>query len=172
MALSHPRANIRRVSQTQFPAPESEPRQLRQRHLIGMPHWLIRGLWEMVKARMAFTSIRPTDIDRLNRDAQNGARRTRKAGVHPEAVERISFILGLLGRTLPWRSDCLVQALAGQSWLARLGIAGAIRIGAQHPAPDDFAAHAWLVVGEEVVTGGNVEGYALLIGGDRLSGDR
>jgi hypothetical protein len=75
-------------------------------------------------------------------------------------VERVAYTLPVMGLRTPWRSDCLVQALAGRHWLARAGIAADIRLGVRTEA--DFGAHAWLKVGERVVTGGDVSTYAEL----------
>jgi len=79
-------------------------------------------------------------------------------------VERVAFAIPRAGYRLPWRADCLVQALAAQRWLRRHGIATQLVIGARKPAPAAFAAHAWLKVGERVVTGGDISGYIPLIG--------
>lgn len=152
------------MNQTQIPDAGPEERRLRQRHMLAMPHWLMRGVWEMGRARLALTRIRASDIRGLNCAARSLALANESSVTHSEVLARIAFILALLGRKLPWRSDCLVQALAGQRWLASLGIAGVIRIGAQTPGPGAFAAHAWLVVGEKIITGGNVDDYSVLIG--------
>lgn len=67
-------------------------------------------------------------------------------------IDRIAYVLPRVGRRVPWRSDCLVQALAARRWLARHAIPSAIRIGGRTRA-DRFDAHAWLVAGGMIVTG-------------------
>lgn len=118
----------------------------------------------MLWARLMLDRVKPGDIQRLNHEAQIEAGRLGNGQVHPEAIARIGFIIALLGRRLPWRSDCLVQALAAQSWLADLGVASEIRVGVEVPQQGGFAAHAWLVSGGQIITGGNVEPYAVMIG--------
>ena len=81
-----------------------------------------------------------------------------------ELVERVAFAIPRAGRRLPWRADCLVQALAAQRWLERQGIYTQLIVGVPKPIPSDFEAHAWLKVGGRVVTGGDISGYVPLIG--------
>lgn len=74
-------------------------------------------------------------------------------------VRRVAFAIPRVAARLPWRADCLVQALAAQRWLARRGIASALSIGVSNNAAEGFLAHAWLKVGDELVTGGDITRY-------------
>jgi hypothetical protein len=60
---------------------------------------------------------------------------------------------------VPWKGTCLVQALAAQRWLARLGISSEIVLGARKTGGSGLDAHAWLVAGGRTIVGGDVEGY-------------
>jgi hypothetical protein len=83
-------------------------------------------------------------------------------------VERVAYAIPRVGARVPWRSDCLVQALAARHWLAREGVASNLTIGVRNEG--GFAAHAWLKVGDEVVTGGPIADFAPLFGpGDARS---
>ena len=75
-------------------------------------------------------------------------------------VGRVTYLLPRIARRMPWRSDCLIQALAAQRWLARSGIASSIRIGTRTSPAKGFEAHAWLVAGEQIVTGWDIEHFA------------
>ena len=59
---------------------------------------------------------------------------------------------------LPWRSSCLVQALAAQRMLMHQGIPGMLYLGAAIDAGKGdgkaIDAHAWLKCGGEFITGG------------------
>jgi len=79
-------------------------------------------------------------------------------------VERVAFAIPRAGGRLPWRANCLVQALAAQHWLDRHGVESQLLIGVRTSVPSDFEAHAWLKVGERVVTGGDISGYVAMIG--------
>lgn len=74
-------------------------------------------------------------------------------------VERVAFAIPRVAARLPWRADCMVQALAARRWLDRAGIATTISVGVAKDMPASFEAHAWLTVGETVVTGGDVSRY-------------
>ena len=71
-------------------------------------------------------------------------------------VNRVAFAIPRVGQRVPWRADCLVQALAAQHWLGRRGVATTLVIGVDKPGPADFAAHAWLMADDRIVTGGQV----------------
>ena len=75
-------------------------------------------------------------------------------------IERVAYAIAVMGQRVPWRSDCLVQALAARRWLEGAGIASVIGIGTRRDEDGEFAAHAWLYVGETIVTGGDIDGYA------------
>jgi hypothetical protein len=74
-----------------------------------------------------------------------------------------------MARRVPWRSDCMVQAMAAQRWLASSNIPSTMTIGVRKDAPEGFGAHAWLQVGDAMVTGGDFSSYvAIEISGPAL----
>mgnify|MGYP001826839154 FL=1 len=70
-------------------------------------------------------------------------------------------LVAAAARYTPWQSRCLVQVLVTQRLLARRGIPGQFCLGvcggseavASTRDPADFAAHAWLQCGDQVVNG-------------------
>ena len=78
-------------------------------------------------------------------------------------VSRVAFAVPGMGARVVWRSDCFVQALAAQRWLRQSQIASALTIGVRKEANGEFAAHAWLKVGDVVVTGGDIAGFQPLV---------
>lgn len=84
-------------------------------------------------------------------------------------VSRVSFAVSLMGARAPWRSDCLVQALAAERWLRGKNIATQLHIGVRKQMPHEFEAHTWLKVGDEVVTGGDIAGFVPFIASDVTS---
>lgn len=58
-----------------------------------------------------------------------------------------------VGDRLPWRSSCLVRALAARALLRRRGIACVLHFGVGRD-DDGFKAHAWLEAGGGHVCGG------------------
>lgn len=83
------------------------------------------------------------------------------ATTHGSAIiDRVSYLIPRVARRMPWRSDCLIQALAAQRWLARAGIASSIHIGTRTTPAKGFEAHAWLIAGAQIVTGWDIEHFA------------
>jgi hypothetical protein len=151
-------------SQPPVPSPGERPR-------LGDVPWLIafslRGLFELIRARIIFDRLQARDIPLRN---QRIVAAHQAEGIAQAAeTARIGYVLPRLSKRLPWRSDCLVQAIAGQNWLAALGLASEIQIGVERPAGKPFAAHAWLVHGGSVVTGGDISIYQRLLGDIEVS---
>ena len=77
-------------------------------------------------------------------------------------IERVAYLIPRVAARLPWRADCLVQAIAAERWLARHGVATTLTLGVPRDKPADFEAHAWLSAGTRIVTGGDISGYVPL----------
>lgn len=76
---------------------------------------------------------------------------------------RVGFAVTRMGARVPWRSDCLVQALAAQHWLDARRIPSSLWIGVRTDCASGFEAHAWLKVGDLVVTGGDITPFHPLV---------
>jgi hypothetical protein len=77
-------------------------------------------------------------------------------------IDRVAFATPRMGQRVPWKGSCLVQSLAARNWLARHGIDSEIRLGARKAGREGLDAHAWLVIDDRVVIGGDVGGYSEL----------
>jgi hypothetical protein len=93
--------------------------------------------------------------------AEAGAR-SQLSQAQDELVARVAFAISRAGGLVPWRSDCLVQALAARRWLASRAIGSQLCIGVRRPGDLQLDAHAWLEVDGTVVTGGDISGYTPL----------
>lgn len=78
-------------------------------------------------------------------------------------VQRVAKAIALAARNVPWRSDCLVQALAARRRLHIAGLDSELRLGVCKRVDGSFVAHAWLLHGDTMVTGGDVSEYSRLI---------
>ena len=121
-----------------------------------------RALVELCLARIEFAHLEVVTIP-----ARNAAMRAQHGEAEPTAshlatLAWIAYTIPRVARRLPFRSDCLVQALAAQRWLANRGMAGEIVIGAERPG-EVFGAHAWVVCCGQTVTGGDTTRYTVLI---------
>lgn len=67
--------------------------------------------------------------------------------------------LAKLAGWMPFRALCLEQALACAQLLAHHRVAFSLHIGVRRDGNDTFAAHAWVVVNDQVLLGGPVDSY-------------
>lgn len=124
---------------------------------------------ELARARILLSFIGPREVLRTNeRAAQSKARSLDEAGDERDLrlCREMVFAITATARRVPWRSDCLVQALAGQNWLRRSGIASEIVVGTAQSDPGGFEAHAWLARDGEVLLGGEIARFQTLLQSD------
>jgi len=69
----------------------------------------------------------------------------------PAAV--IALAVAAAGRRVPGGRNCLAQALAAHVLLGRHGHASRLRLGVARGAAGEFAAHAWVEIGDAVLVG-------------------
>lgn len=112
---------------------------------------LLRAAWELALARRRLGKA----------DARSFTTRGESPPITQD-IDRIAFAIPRMAARVPWRSDCLVQALAAQRWLERQGIGSTIHIGVRSDGDRSLDAHAWLTAGDRVVVGGDVGQYARL----------
>ena len=116
---------------------------------------LLRAAAELAIARIRLSTIAPEAL--VARDRIEG--REAPSPGQAALIDRVAFALPRMAARVPWRASCLVQALAGQRWLARFGIASELVLGARKPVDGDMEAHAWLKAGERIVVGGESGDY-------------
>ena len=83
--------------------------------------------------------------------------RFESTGAHRPATigetELISWAIASATARVPWRSDCLLQAMAASMWLDRIERSYKLNIGVRKNDLDELEAHAWLTSGDITVTG-------------------
>ena len=112
----------------------------RQRVLL-LEAALFLGLARLALLALPFGRIAPW----LQRSPDSGAGDT-------ATVLAVGQAVTIAARNVPWNAVCLPQAMAAKAMLARRGQGSALHLGAAR-AGDGLTAHAWLVVGGEVVVG-------------------
>jgi hypothetical protein len=120
---------------------------------------LARAVLELVFARLF---VNRNHAEQL-RQAQNETPAMLLSLEQIRIVDAVSFAIPRVATRLPWRADCLVQALAAQRWLSAKRISSRLMVGvkkADRLSP--LEAHAWLKVGERIVTGGDVNDFSPL----------
>ena len=140
--------------------PESAKRP-RLRDLPWMLAYSLRAFGQLVRARFIFARLQAKAIPARNQEAR--AKAAKEGQIPDEVLARIAFVIPRLSDRLPWRSDCVIQAIAAQNWLSSHGVYGEIQIGVENPFDGDFGAHAWLMHGDSVVTGGDISRYAPIL---------
>lgn len=121
---------------------------------------------QLARARRALHRTTPADITARNAASKSGA--TLRACGHfakgqAQLADNISFFIRRMAPLVPWRADCLVQAMACQNWLMARGIPSEIAVGTAKSAEGNFESHAWLVCDGRTILGGDIERYSLLL---------
>lgn len=124
--------------------------------------YLAVAILELLIARMRLAAMDAADIVRFN--AQTATPATDHLEEFSQvSIPRLRWALGAAGAQVPWRADCLVQAIAGHRWLLRHGIKAEFVIGVDKSSSGKLEAHAWLRRGDVIITGGAVDRFAPLI---------
>ena len=131
------------------------------RRALRLPRGSWRSLGRAVVELAAARCRLGADHSRHLRNAKADRRSPPAAltGDQARLVDQIAFSIPLAARRVPWRADCLIQALAGEHWLRRRGIASQIVIGVKNDGPAPLDAHAWLEAGDRIVIGGEIAAY-------------
>jgi len=138
---------------------------------FGPVDWfdLVLASVELALARRLIGARTAGDLLRTTRSAPSGSLGSLSPG-QLRLVSRVSFSVPRVAVRVPWRADCLVQALAAQRWLQRKGISTTLHVGVHKKFPAEFEAHAWLMQGDTIVTGGDIKRFTPLTAWSELDG--
>jgi len=78
-------------------------------------------------------------------------------------LKRLAWAISVAAARVPWRSDCLLQAMAADRWLRRHAFKSDFFLGVTRKDDGALDAHAWLACGPIQITGGRVDGYVGLM---------
>lgn len=123
--------------------------------------YLLGAVYELLMARWCFSRH---SIERILRELQMRQFSARGPVGKDENfdVNSVSWALAVGSRHVPWRSDCLIQAMAAHRWLRRHGLVSEFYLGVAKRNEVTLIAHAWLKVGDLTVTGGSVSRYNII----------
>lgn len=119
--------------------------------------------WHLARARVLHAVLPAPQIFARLRAATPPGR-----GAPPDPA-LMGWALQAWGKRVPWRADCLVQALAARLWLERSGTASVLRLGARR-LDGGILAHAWLEVDGIPVSGGAPSPALAMFEGDAKGG--
>lgn len=71
-------------------------------------------------------------------------------------VPLVAWAIEVVSRNVPWRADCLIQAMAADRWLRDYGHKTSLLLGVAHGL-NGLTAHAWLESEGITVAGGNLK---------------
>ena len=108
---------------------------------------LMKAVWLLAAARWQHMT-RPiesvlTDFD----NPSNGEAATDKE------AELVGWAITSAAARVPWRSDCLLQAMAAARWLEALDRSYSLSIGVRKGDTGSIEAHAWLTSSQNTITG-------------------
>lgn len=133
---------------------------------LGPRDWgaLLVAAAALLRARFRFARV---PVRHLVEELTAGSSSVAQAALDPaEAarVRRLAWAIAVAAAHVPWRSDCLIQAIAAAKLLERTGLPSHFYLGVSKGPDGELLAHAWLRSGETIVNGGSVEGFSILIG--------
>jgi hypothetical protein len=76
----------------------------------------------------------------------------------------LSWAIAVAARHVPWRADCLIQAMAANRCLSRYGIRPEFFVGVDKKAGGALLGHAWLTCGDRLLTGPGFERFHVIVG--------
>jgi hypothetical protein len=120
--------------------------------------FLSRAFWELALARVRFATRTAEQI--LNQPNKGSSLDTADPKELDE-LRAIGWAIGAVARRLPWRADCIIQAMAAERWLCRLGYKPTLVLGVQRLGPT-LRAHAVLQCEGLAVTGGTSQKFVCL----------
>jgi hypothetical protein len=103
--------------------------------LLALPYSLTRGLVKGVRKR----GQSACELDR-------------------RSISQVSWAVEASSHHIPG-ATCLIQAIATQLLLRRLGQASELHLGVARNAEGDFEAHAWIEAQGRIIQGGAIEGF-------------
>lgn len=121
-----------------------------QRKIAFLEAFLWLGLARGSVLLFPFAAIAPY-LGELNQETPEACIQSELA-----VVGQIAWAIATGSRYTPWRSNCLARAIAGKMMLRRRKISSTLYLGLKKNA-DKLEAHAWLRVGEQIVTGGAIQ---------------
>lgn len=120
---------------------------------------LLVGVGYLGWARLRLTRVAPAALVR-----PEPAEEPKLTADHADFARRVGLAISRASSRVPWRSDCLVQALAAERWLGTAGVPTMLSLGTRKDDQSQYHFHAWLKAGSLVVTGGEIDAYAPFLG--------
>lgn len=80
-----------------------------------------------------------------------------------EVARNVTRAIRVMSRCTPWKSTCMVRAVAGLRMLEKRGIESTLYMGVARDRAGKMVAHAWLRSGEQYVSGDDaMQGFVVV----------
>ena len=154
---------------TAEPIVNSRKSRLERASAISLGDWKLLAIAakELAFARLRHFAVAQVDIFAEFR-RPFAAIAKQKPGA-PDLVH-LSWAIAVAARHVPWRADCLIQAMAANRYLSRYGIRPEFFVGVDKEAGGALLSHAWLKCGDRLLTGPGFEQFHVMIGPTDLDG--
>ena len=125
--------------------------------------YLMTASVELFVARIRLAIVRTDKILRELKAPLSTLPQERRSPLAKVDMQRLSWAIAVAAKYVPWRSSCLIQAIAADRWLRRHQLRPDFYLGVAKDEHDAFAAHAWLRYGDLIVTGGRSAQFSILM---------
>lgn len=131
--------------------------------------YLAIAVFELLRARLRFAAV-PTDqlLSALKGRAAASSLGAPGSGAR-DTLAGIAWAIAAAASRVPWRADCLVQALAADRWLRRRGFEPEFFLGVTKGDCGELRAHAWICCEGVTVTAAGDDAFIPLIEPQRKS---
>jgi hypothetical protein len=109
------------------------------------------ALWRLFLARIQLLRPFSRTAPKLGIQSQETAGVTRES--EAAKIQQITKAIRVASRLTPWKSTCMVRAVAGLKMLEQRGIESTLYMGVARDKNGQMVAHAWLRSGASYVSG-------------------
>lgn len=125
--------------------------------LALFPEALWRLFWVRIQLLFPFARTAP----KLGIQSQETPAVSREADV--SRIRQITKAIRIISRYTPWKSTCMVRAVAGLQMLEKRGIESTLYMGVARDKQGQMIAHAWLRSGAYYVSGDDaMQGFVVV----------
>jgi len=125
--------------------------------------FLFRAILALLRARLLMLTSTDSELVSSLRHTKPNLRNNVFGPPDRIWIRRIGEAMKNASAIVPWRSDCLVQAIAADHLLRRRGLQPDFFLGVQVGSETDFSAHCWLDCCGDPVVGQTQETFSVLV---------
>ncbi|WP_151736839.1 lasso peptide biosynthesis B2 protein [Paenibacillus tengchongensis] len=112
---------------------------------------LPEALWRLFLARLQLLQPFAKTAPRLGMQSMESAEAAKAQEL--EVIRNVTKAIRVMSRYTPWKSTCMVRAVAGLRMLEKRGVESTLYMGVARDKAGRMIAHAWLRSGEHYVSG-------------------